>query len=124
LGFVAQPFSLALSPPSIPKQERKSNQFIQSIVTAKQENTILHQYSSLPRERNHTGCLLPTERATPVPKKKSYKRKKINENASLPFVNLHLYDDIGSKRAKIYNFGALFKKIGFERFFEFFFVLV
>jgi hypothetical protein len=70
LGFVAQPFSLALSPPSIPKQERKSNQFIQSIVTAKQENTILHQYSSLPRERNHTGCLLPTERATPVPKKK------------------------------------------------------
>jgi hypothetical protein len=76
LSFVAQPFSLALSPPSIPKQEKKNNQFIQPIVTAKQENTILHQYSSLPRERNHTGCLLPTERATPVPKKKYHTNAK------------------------------------------------
>jgi hypothetical protein len=69
--------------------------------------TTLHQYSSLPRERNLTGCSLPRERATLVGKKKSEKRLK-DENGGLPSISLHLSVDFGPKRARILNFGALF----------------
>jgi hypothetical protein len=49
--------------------------------------------------------------SNPSRKKKLEKRKK-NGNASLPFVNLHLYNVFGLKQATIVNFDALFETVG------------
>jgi hypothetical protein len=69
------------------------------------------------------GCSLPTERATPVVNFFSSEKCIKDENASLPFVNLHLYDDIGPKQAKNFNFGLLLAYQGFwDDFLSFFFL--
>jgi hypothetical protein len=49
----------------------------------------------------------------PQSQKKIRKTQKKNGNASLPFVNLHLYDVFGPKQATIVNSGALFDDQGF-----------